>query len=634
MNIFFILLIQYEILTKISSQIIPQLVNIFGRKKISLNGKWNYIVDVQDSGYYDHRLNLLSKGFFMNEKPKNPEDLIEYDFDKAPQMEIPSDWNTKDEQLFFYEGTIWFKKSFNYTINPQKKVILYFGAVNYEAIVFINGMLLGTHIGGFTPFNFDITKKLRNGENNIILKVDNKRRKENIPTLIFDWWNYGGITRDVYIIETNNIYIQNYKFILNKENKKQINFTIELNTNKSNISIEVSIPELGISNIFYTNQNGTMSGTLTPKKIILWTPKHPKLYTIKLKLDNDILYDKIGFRTIEVLDKKILLNGKPLFLRGVNVHDVKPFSDGRANSYADAKVILSWVKELGCNFVRLVHYPHNEYMIRQAEKEGILVWSELPLYWTIDWDNLDTYHNAKNQLTDMILRDINRANVIIWSMANETPRSASRDIFLRNLISYTKALDDSRLITMATEAIKINVTYILNDTMNNYVDIISFNNYYGWYGKVNISDATKMRWHIPYNKPVIISEFGGGAKYGYHKDKNYRWTEEFQDNVYIYNLKMIEKIEGLEGTVPWLLNDFISPRRVLSGIQDFYNRKGFCSEKGEKKLAFYRMQNWYLQKIEEYEKMKIWKYLSILFIVFVIIRICILISLSYNNKSE
>ena len=152
---------------------IPQIGNCFNRKKISLNGKWNYIIDVQEEGYYGYRMDVRKRGFFVNEKPKNPDDLIEYDFDKAPEMEIPTDWNTKNNKLFFYEGTIWFKKSFNYTINPQKKVILYFGAVNYESIIYLNGKLIGKHEGGFTPFNFDITKQIRNGENFVILKVDN-----------------------------------------------------------------------------------------------------------------------------------------------------------------------------------------------------------------------------------------------------------------------------------------------------------------------------------------------------------------------------------------------------------------------------------------------------------------------------
>ena len=157
------ILILLAVMAHCFSQEIPQIGNIFSRDKISLNGKWNYIVDVQEEGYYDYRMNTMTNGFFLNAKVKNPEDLIEYDFDKAPEMEIPSDWNTKDEKLFFYEGTVWFKKSFNYSPTKGKKVILYFGAINYEAIVYINGELLGKHEGGFTPFNYDVTDKIKDG---------------------------------------------------------------------------------------------------------------------------------------------------------------------------------------------------------------------------------------------------------------------------------------------------------------------------------------------------------------------------------------------------------------------------------------------------------------------------------------
>ena len=602
------LLIIFHLIIKIYSQEIPLIDNVYNRKKILLNGKWKYIIDVQEEGYYGYRMELRGRGFFMNEKPKNPDDHVEYSFDTAPEIEIPSDWNTQINKLFFYEGTIWFKKSFNYTINPNKKIILYFGAVNYESIVYINGILIGKHIGGFTPFNFDITKRLKNGENFIILKIDNKRKIENIPTLIFDWWNYGGITRDVYLLETNPIYIQNYHFNLNKfyQKEKEINIMIELNKNVSNHIIEVSIPELKIKKSFKTNNKGIISDKIIVNNLILWNTENPKLYKIILKLGNDELIDNIGFRTIEVLNKSILLNGVPIFLRGISLHEEKPNGGGRINSLSDAKNILSWVKELGCNFIRLAHYPHNEYMIREAEKEGILVWSELPLYWTIAWENKDTYNNAKNQLTDMILRDINRANVIIWSIANETPCGKARDIFLSNLISYARKLDNTRLITMAlevTETSKDNLTNILNDTMAKNVDIISINEYIGWYR--DISNIDKMKWVIPFNKPVIISEFGAGAKYGKRGDINQRWTEEFQNNVYINNLKMLEKIDGLAGISPWILKDFRSPRRVLTGIQDFYNRKGLISDKGEKKMAFNTLKIWYNKKKEEWKKTKI-----------------------------
>ena len=598
-KLFYILII-YLILIKIYAQEVPLLGNAFNRKKISLNGKWNYIIDVQEEGYYGYRMEERKRGFFCNDKPKNPWDLVEYDFDKSPEMEIPSDWNTKDNKLFLYEGTIWFKKSFNYTINPQKKLILYFGAVNYESIIYINGILIGKHIGGFTPFNFDITSKLKNKENFIILKIDNKRKKENIPSLMFDWWNYGGITRDVYLIETDNIYIQNYHFLLNKQNKNQIDIKIELNKNNTNTSaqiIKLSIPELNIRKSLRINNNKEITKKIEVNDLILWTPDNPKLYKIIIKFNDEEIIDHIGFRTIEVSDKKILLNGNPIFLRGISIQDEKPNNDGVINTLKDVKILLSWVKELGCNFIRLVHYPHNEYMIREAEKEGILVWSELPIYWDLAWEDKDTCNNAQRQLNDMILRDINRANVIIWSIGNETPSSKSRDFFLFNLITFAKTLDNSRLITMAFKAIYSNNNIYknnLNDAMVKYLDIISFNQLLEQNSDINSLD--KMKFDISYNKPIIISGLGVEAKFGYHGTLSQIWTEEFQDNYYNNYFEFLETIEGLVGVSPYMLKDFRSPKGVLNSIHNFYNRKGLVSDKGEKKKAFYTLRNWYLTK--------------------------------------
>ncbi len=595
-----ILFVQIAVISQSISQEIPQIGNILSREKISLNGKWNYIVDVQEEGYYDYRMNPISHGFFLNAKPQKPEDLIEYDFDKAPEMEIPSDWNTKDDKLFFYEGTVWFKKSFNYNPKQGKKIILYFSAINYEAIVYINGKLLGKHEGGFTPFNYDVTDKIINGENFVIIKVDNKRKPENVPTLIFDWWNYGGITRDVFIVETDEVYIQNYKFELDKTKYDQVHFSAELNDKIEGKTIDVSFPELKIRQSFTTDSEGKTSGIINIKNLKLWSPEEPKLYSVGLKLDDSNLLDEIGFRSIETLNKKILLNGKPIYLRGISIHEEKPNGGGRANSPEDAQILLSWAKEIGCNFVRLAHYPHNEYMVREAEKMGILVWSEIPCYWTIAWENPSTLENAKNQLTDMISRDQNRANIIIWSIANETPHGEAREKFLAQLADHARSLDNSRLISMAMEVTSAK-DYVnrLDDNMNKYVDIISFNEYIGWYRDVN--DAAKMVWEIPYDKPVIVSEFGGGAKYGLHGEKNQRWTEEFQENLYIENIAMLDKIDGLAGTTPWILKDFRSPRRVLNEIQDYYNRKGLFSDEGEKKKAFYILKEWYDKKLEEWK---------------------------------
>ena len=579
---------------------VPQIMNVASHETMSLNGAWHYIVDVQEEGYYDYRMNPTRWGFFCNAKPQRPEDLIEYDFDKAPTMIIPGDWNTQDEQLFFYEGTVWFKTSFKAQVPMEGfHTLLYFGAVNYDCRVWVNGKAVGRHVGGFTPFNFDITDLMKNGENTVIVKVDNKRRSENVPTLIFDWWNYGGITRDVMLVKVPPTYIESYQVQLERTKEantkwREINVCMQLNQPKAGEKVTVRIPELKLEQQLQTDAEGRAATKLrvAAKKLTLWSPQTPKRYQVELSIAGDHATDSIGFRTIETRGKQLLLNGQPIFLKGVSMHEEKPNGGGRANSTADAHTLLSWAKQMGCNFVRLAHYPHNEYTIREAERMGILVWSEIPCYWTIAWTNEGTYQNAQRQLTDMIRRDQNRANVIIWSIANETPHSAARDQFLGRLAKYARSLDSTRLISMAMEVTSAsNYKNRLQDNMHEYVDVVSFNEYIGWYRDVN--DAPKMQWEIPYDKPVIVSEFGGGAKYGLHGPKNQRWTEEFQENLYRENLAMLDKIEGLAGTTPWVLKDFRSPRRVLNGIQDYYNRKGLYSDRGEKKKAYYVLKAWY-----------------------------------------
>ena len=570
---------------------LPLIQNVNAYECLLLNGEWNYIVDVQEEGYYDYRMKPTQWGFFQNAKPQRPEDLIEYDFDKSPTMQIPGDWNTQDERLFFYEGTVWFKKSFQAVPMQDYRTLLYFGAVNYDCHVWVNGKEVGHHVGGFTPFNYDISDLLIEGENTIIVKVDNKRHAEDVPTLIFDWWNYGGITRDVMLVKVPPVYLEDYNLQLTSLEGRRLSFSVKLNKPEADHTVTLSIPELKIKKTIKTAADGTASVNMKAKPQ-LWCPENPKRYQVEITLDNSTIGDSIGFRMIETHGKQILLNGQPIFLKGISIHEEKPNGGGRANSTEDAHTLLSWAKELGCNFVRLAHYPHNEYMVREAERMGILVWSEIPCYWTIAWKNPKTYENACNQLTDMISRDHNRANIIIWSIANETPHSAERDAFLSRLAKQARSLDSTRLISMAMEVTGAsNYVNRLNDNMNEYVDVVSFNQYIGWYRDVN--DAPMMTWEIPYDKPVIISEFGGGAKFGYHGAKNQRWTEEFQENLYRENTAMLDKIDGLAGTTPWILKDFRSPRRVLPGVQDYYNRKGLFSDKGEKKLAFYVLKQWY-----------------------------------------
>lgn len=580
---------------------IPLVANIYARTYQSLNGKWNYIIDPLENGYYDYRLKPMEKnGFFENRKPANPGELIEYNFDTSDQMDIPSDWNSKDDRLFVYEGTVWFKRDFLMNKRPGKRYVLYFGAVNYEAKVWVNGEKAGEHIGGYTPFNFDVTDLVKEGNNFVVVKVDNKRAKDNVPTVNMDWWNYGGITRDVLLAEIDDVYIEDYLVQLDVKRTDMLSGWVKTNRAEAGLKVSVEIPELKMTRELTTDQQGYARFEAKAKPQ-LWTPEEPRLYDVKLTCRDEVVRDQIGFRTISTEGKQILLNGKPVFLRGISIHEEAPFRSGRAWSPEDAATLLGWAKELGCNYVRLAHYPHNEHMVRAAERLGLMVWSEIPVYWTISWDNPDTYANAEKQLTDMIRRDKNRCAVVIWSIANETPHSDSRDRFLSNLSKKARSLDPSRLISMAMEVTQAeNGVNTLKDNMNEFVDVVSFNQYVGWYRNSN-EEARTMVWKIPYNKPVIISEFGGGAQAGNHGSREARFTEEYQEELYIRNLEMLNKIDGLSGLSPWVLVDFRSPRRQLPNIQDFFNRKGLISDWGQRKKAFYVVQDFYEHKKHEAE---------------------------------
>ena len=131
-----------------------QIINIPNRNTISLNGEWSIIIDPYENGFYNYRYEENPNGYFKNAKPKTKSDLVEYDFDKSEKLNIPGDWNTQRKDLFFYEGTVWYKKSFVYNTKPYTRLFIYFGSVNYNAIVYVNGEKIGSHTGGFTAFNF------------------------------------------------------------------------------------------------------------------------------------------------------------------------------------------------------------------------------------------------------------------------------------------------------------------------------------------------------------------------------------------------------------------------------------------------------------------------------------------------
>lgn len=562
------------------------IANIPGRTSINLNGTWRAIVDPYEIG--------TGMRFYENAKPKTPRDLVEYNFDTSSILNVPGDWNSQRPELFFYEGSVWYKKSFSYRKRGHSRVFVYFGAANYRASVYLNAQKLGDHEGGFTPFNFEVTNQIREGDNFLVVEVSSKRKLENVPSAVTDFWNYGGLTRDVSLVELPETFIQDYWVQLAKGSLNEIEGWVKLNGASSPQQITLEIAEAGIKQVITTDDKG-YGHFHVPANLKLWSPENPKLYQVTLSAAGDSIGDQIGFRSVEARGSKIFLNGKPIFLQGVSLHEEAPFRGGRAFSEEDDRTLLTWAKELGCNFVRLAHYPHNETMIRLADRLGLLVWAEIPVYWETAWENPATLQNAQEQLRDEIARDHNRAAVVLWSVANETPVNSARLAFLQSLVEQARMLDSTRLITAALNHFERPSpnTIALTDPLAQSLDVVGLNEYLGWYGNEHPEDCDHIQWTLPNEKPLIVSEFGGGAPFGNHGDSDTRWTEEYQANLYEHQLNMLKRIPSLSGMSPWVLMDFHSPRRLLPGIQDYRNRKGLISDQGERKQAFYVLQRFY-----------------------------------------
>jgi len=580
----------------------PLIMNLDHRTTQSLDGAWHFIVDPYDSGYYDFHRAPRRDGYFKNARPDDaPRDaagargLVEYDFARAETLQVPGDWNSQRPDLFFYEGTVWYERDFSWHPKPDSRVFLRVGAANYRSRVWVNGRKAGEHEGGFTPYDCEVTDLLAEGNNFVVISVDNTRQADGVPALATDWWNYGGITRDIALVEVPEVFIDDYALHLRRGSADRIEGWVSVRGATAPVALRLRLPELNIDLGLITDASGRAPVAFAAPGLTRWSPEHPKLYDVELFGGSDQLRDSIGFRTIETRGPDILLNGQPIFLRGICIQGEAPYRSGRAWSEEDARTLLGWARSLHVNFVRLAHYPHDERMLRLADQMGIMVWSELPVYWAIDWGNAATLANARRQLGEMITRDQNRAAVIFWSVGNEAPVTPERLRFMGALAQSARGLDPTRLVTAACLAHTVGDTVSVDDPLGAYLDVLGCNEYFGWYDRTP-EDADRIVWRTPYDKPLVMSEFGADAKFGRHGDRHERWTEEYQEDVYVHQLRMLDKIPFLRGMSPWILMDFRSPRRPLPGIEDYYNRKGLFSEKGEQKKAFSVLQSYYEQK--------------------------------------
>jgi beta-glucuronidase len=569
----------------------------------SLNGDWHALPDPYGTGLYDFHQHVRKDGWYLNRKAGNGEPQ-DYDFASAPTLKVPGDWNTQRPEFHWYEGLMWYEKDFEFAPKPHTRTFLHIGAANYKSYFWVNGTKVCEHEGGFTAFNCEVTSALKPGGNFVVAAVDNSRHDDGVPTTQTDWFNYGGLTREVSLITVPEVFIDQYDLHLSRTEPDTIEGWVHFEGGIESLSSShpidtnptIEIPELHIKSGMKADKFGNAGFHLKVDGLQRWSPENPKLYKVIVHVGADSIEDEIGFRTVETKGDEILLNGKPIFLHGICIHAEAPYRTGRAYSDKDAETLLGWAKELGANYVRLAHYPHDETMLRAADRMGVLVWSENPVYWAVEFEKPEVYAKAQQQLEEEIGAYRNHAAIILWSMANETPAYEARTKFISSLAAKARELDPTRLITAAllvhTEEKDGRSVKLVDDPLGAALDVIGANEYIGWYeGKPELADRTD--WKIAYDKPLIMSELGAGAKAGMHGKPDELWTEEYQAEVYKHQIGMLNRIPQLRGMSPWILMDFRSPRRELPGIQDGFNRKGLISDQGQKKAAFFVLQKAY-----------------------------------------
>lgn len=566
--------------------------NVYGRDIQSLNGKWAAIPDLYDQG---ERMKI-----YENNKPTGKTDFYEYSFEGGMRLNVPSDWNSQSKELKYYEGTVWYQRTFTAKAEPGTRRFLYFAGVSTRCNIYLNGKKIISHEGSFTPFQIEVTNALKDGENLLVCEVNNNRRVDAIPAMSYDWWNYGGITRDVMLVTVPTQYIADYFVRLEKGKKDVIALSVSLSEAVAGKKVTVKIPELKVNCEMTTDAQGKAEASVKVRSLQRWSPESPKLYNIEIVSPDDKVTESIGFRNIDTRGTKVFLNDKEIFLRSISFHEEIPQRMGRAFSPADADMLLSEARALGVNTIRLAHYPQNEYIVRKAEQMGFMLWEEIPVWQSIDFTNDVTMGKARTMFDEMLQRDKNRCAVSMWGVANETRPSEARNAFLTRLVSDGRAKDNTRLYVAAFDIVyyqRDKDLFTMEDSFPEQLDLIGVNKYMGWYAPWP-KDPKDCHWQVCPDKPLLITEFGGEALYGQSGDETVAssWSEDYQAKLYRDNIRMFENIPNLCGVSPWILFDFRSPFRFHPTNQDGWNRKGLVSDQGMRKKAWYIMRDYYRSK--------------------------------------
>jgi beta-glucuronidase len=582
-------------------------------RQFSLKGSWKFMPDPHDTG--------MAEGWHT----------ADYDDSKWFDHPVPGCWNTQRKEWLDYVGAGWYRRRFIAPVSMQgcfNRLVL--DGVSFHGDVWLNGEHIGYHSGGFTQWSLDVSMKLHYGrENLIVIRADTRRDYETLPPLIredrpFGWWPYGGITRHVTLesspwttlckLALQTDYrgtVSGVGIIYNaRKHHAKPTVTVSLSDRSGNGKRQLFRRRLHVAGMdvaaftFCDRIEGVK--TWSPE-----TPENRSLITVRVigPENSEKQSIEIGFRSFEFRGTRLYLNGRPFFVRGINRHEDDP-ETGAFQSDKRIQDDITLIQELNANFVRTAHYPHTARFLDLCDRKGILVQTEIPLY-QVGWgvrslraaQKSRLYHEASRQLIEMIERDRNHPCVVMWSVGNEcfTLFPSIKRLY-RRLITLAKRFDSIRPVTFSIFSIPFGISPRF-EIAAGLADVIFVNQYFGWYfkeaGEVSeLLERIHEKWP---DKPIIISEMGGGAvrgrksggrtyEIGYGNSRDF--SEEFQTMIYRTQLPLIREKDYVSGVIPWVFADFRDDKRWRNPIPNF-NLKGLLTYDRRKKDAFGVVSDFY-----------------------------------------
>lgn len=522
-------------------------------------------------------------------------------------VDVPHTWNLGS--LSGYVGKAWYFRNFTLPSDFAKmQTELHFGATFYAARVWLNGVEIGRHEGGYTAYSFDVTPQL-SANNYLAVEIDNTIGTNTIPGFAlrgsdrnYDWWNYGGIVRDVWFTVGGPLQVS----------RQQIRSHIEKGTasveDRIHLKNKLTDPEKVTVVVSAFDPENRMAGSekrtltidpnsadigfsLTIASPKLWSIDRPKVYrmVVQLKSANGTLLDEqtdtFGLRNIEIRDRHLLLNGERVRLTGITRHE-ESLSEGLAETSGTMRYDYDDLKSLQVTLTRPVHYPQNRFILDYADRNGILMIPEIPV-WQFNEEQLKdpkVIALAKLQIREMIEESGNHPSIFAWSVCNESATTTPGGIaFFRTMRDYIRTLDPDRFVSYADDNLpKVNRP---DESAAQDADFLMMNQYFGsWHGpEAGLSDALDKVERMFPKKMMIVSEFGLPGMFADHPEN----ADQMRVRIIQEQLPELAKRDWIAGAILWCYQDYKSHRNLRPDWEQGFVEHGVVNEYRQRKPSYY-----------------------------------------------